>query len=397
MGDPRSAPLRPTGSFTVDGSPRLVFGPGRVAGVADEVRALAPRSVLMVADAGVRDAGVVDRVLAALAPAGLPVTVFSEFSASPRVDEISHGTVIARGLDDPTVVVAVGGGSSMDAAKAVALGATNDRAVADLEGAVDLEPGLAIIAVPTTAGTGSETNGFGVITDPVAARKRYIGDHTTVPVAAVLDPTLTVGVPAAVTAATGMDVLTHALESLASRNANPVAAGIALDAVDLVATNLPAAVADGADLAARSAMLFAAHQAGRAFASTGLGVAHAIGHALSNRVGTPHGLALAMVLPEVLRFNLAERAETFAAADSVFATASGQVSTGSIEARANALVDRIAGLSATVGTARPLAAVGVTAELVEQLATDAVADPVIDNNPRDATAHDVATIITACR
>lgn len=394
MADPRPAP---TGSFTVEGTPRLIFGPGRVTAVADEVRALAPRSVLIVADPGVRAAGVVDRVTATLEPSGIPVTVFSGFSASPRVDEIDAGVQVARRLADPAVVVAVGGGSSMDAAKAIALGATNDIAVAELDTADAPAPGLGLVAVPTTAGTGSETNGFGVITDPIAARKIYIGDDTTVPVAAILDPALTVGVPAPVTAATGMDVLTHALESLASRNPDPIAADIALEAVDLVATNLPAAVADGTDLAARSAMLLAAHQAGRAFASTGLGVAHAIGHALSNRVGTPHGLALAMVLPEVLRYNLAERAETFAAAGSVFAEAVGDTTTGSTEARARDLIDRVAGLSGLVGTDRPLETAGVTADLVGRLATDAVADPVIDNNPRDASVDDVAAIITACR
>lgn len=397
MGDPRSRPITPTGPFTVAGAPRLIFGAGRLDALADEVRRHEPASVLVVADPGVGAVGVVDRVLHAVAPAGVPATVFSAFSPSPRIDQITNGVAVARGLTGPVLIVAVGGGSSMDAAKAVALGATNDRAVADLDGTTDTEPGLATIAVPTTAGTGSETNGFGVLTDPVAARKVYVGDATTVPTVAVLDPTLTVGVPAPVTAATGMDVLTHALESLASRNTNPVAAGIALDAVDLVAANLAVAVANGDDLAARSAMLLAAHQAGRAFASTGLGVAHAIGHALSNRVGTPHGLALAMVLPEVLRYNLAVGVDAFAAAGSVFATATGATITGSDEARARDLIDRVGSLSATVGTNRRLAEVGVTAELVETLATDAVADAVIDNNPRAVSVDDVATIITACR
>ncbi len=396
MADPRVAAIGPTGTFTVEGTPRLVFGPGRVAALADELRALEPASLLVVADPGVRAAGVVDRVLAALAPSGLPTTVFSAFSPGPSLAEVTDGVHVARTLTEP-VVVAVGGGSSMDAAKAIALGATNDVPVADLDGAADTVAGLGLLAVPTTAGTGSETNGFGVLTDPDRARKIYVGNATTVPVAAVLDPALTLGVPAAVTAATGMDVLTHALESLASRNPNPVAAGIALDAVALVAANLPTAVANGSDLAARSAMLFAAHQAGRAFASTGLGAAHAIGHALSNRVGTPHGLALAMVLPAVLRFNLQTRAEAFAAAGSVFDTVDGRPGTGSTEARAHGLVDRVAALSTAVGTDRPLGSVGVTRDLVDTLAADAVDDAVIDNNPRDACVDDVAAIISECR
>src|SRR5699024_7954776 len=140
-------------------------------------------------------------------------------------------------------------------------------------------------------------------TDAVRHRKVYVGDHRSVPTAAVMDATLTTGVPAAVTASTGMDALTHALESLASRNTNPIAATEALRGVELVFDHLPRAISHPDDLEARGGMLLAAHLAGRALSATGLGVAHAIGHALSNRHGTPHGVALAAVLPTVLGHN----------------------------------------------------------------------------------------------
>lgn len=382
-------------TFTFDPSPRFVFGADTVAGIGDDVRTLEADTVLVVTDPGVLAAGVTERVTTPLRAAGLEVTVFSDISPSPLVDEAAAGVAVARTLDAP-VVVAVGGGSAMDAAKAVALGATNDATVEALDDpAATPEPALPIIAVPTTAGTGSETNGFGVLTDPVAMRKLYPGNETTLPVLAILDPSLTVGVPTKVTAATGMDALTHALESLASRGANPVAAGLGLQAVNLVAANLRQAVTHGDDLAARSAMLLAAHQAGRAFSSTGLGVAHAIGHALSNRVGTPHGLALAMVLPEVLRFNLEVGAPAFAEAAVAFAGTERTI-TGSVEARASALVDQVAILSRDVGTARSLRSAGVGDDLVYVLAADAVADAVIRNNPSTPTVDDVAAIVAAC-
>lgn len=383
-------------TFTVDPSPRLVFGADTAASVGGEARALEATMALVVTDPGVLAAGVTERVTTPLRAAGLAVTVFSDISPSPLVEEAATGVAVARSLDAP-VVVAVGGGSAMDAAKAIALGATNDVAVEALDDAsATPEPALPIIAVPTTAGTGSETNGFGVLTDPVAMRKLYPGNETTLPVVAILDPALTLGVPTAVTAATGMDALTHALESLVSLGANPVAAGLDLQAVNLVAANLRRAVTHGDDLAARSAMLLAAHQAGRAFSSTGLGVAHAIGHALSNRAGTPHGLALAMVLPEVLRFNLAVGAEAYADAALAFSGTETTI-TGSVEARANALVDQVATLSQDLGTARPLRSAGVGADLVDVLAADAVADAVIRNNPRTPTVDDVAAIVAACR
>lgn len=397
----------PTPSFvTVDPAPRLVFGPGAVAEVGPIVRDLGVRRALLVTDPGVAAAGVAARVEAACAAAGVAVTVFDRVAPSPTLADVEAGVAAARRALDggELAVVAVGGGSPMDAAKAIALGAVNPVPVRRLDDPAAVErPGLPIVAVPTTAGTGAETNGFGVVTDTEAVRKVYLGDESTVPVAAVLDPELTLGVPPPVTAATGMDALTHALESLASRRANDVAAGDALRAVELVSAHLATAVADGRDLAARSQLLLAAHLAGRAMRSTGLGLAHAIGHALTNRAGIPHGAALAMVLPAVLRFNLPVRAEAFGAAAGAFrfrsagSTAPGDRTGGpaSAEAAAHRLVDEVAALSAAVGTDRPLRAAGVGPGLVPVLAADAVADVVIANNPRPATEDEVAAVVTA--
>src|SRR5262249_28577749 len=163
--------------------------------------------------------------------------------------------------------------------------------------------GLPIVALPTTAGTGAETNAFGVVTDPMTHRKFYVGAASTMPAAAILDPELTAGLPPAATAATGIDALTHAIESYLSVRANPWADGIALQVISMIAAHLARACADGADLEARSHMLLASHMAGIGMATTGLGLVHAIGHALGGRDDIAHGGTLAMGLPQVLPFS----------------------------------------------------------------------------------------------
>src|SRR5262249_27159050 len=205
--------------------------------------------------------------------------------------------------------VALGGGSTMDAAKVIALHATNRRDALSL-GYHDeaLAPGLRVIAIPTTAGTGAETNTYGVITDQAAGRKRYIGHESVLPIVAILDPELTLGLPPEPTAATGVDAMTHSLESLLSRNPNPLAEAIALGTIRTVGQWLPRAVDDGTDLEARSRMLLAAHYAGVGQQTgTGVGAVHAIGHAIGTGGRLAHGTALATVMPEVFETYLGVR------------------------------------------------------------------------------------------
>ena len=185
---------------------------------------------------------------------------------------------------------------------------TTSRSGSSSTTARTLEPGRPVIAVPTTAGTGAETNSYGVITDETAGRKGYIGHPSLLPRVTILDPGLTVGLPPAATAATGIDAMTHSLESLLSANPNPFAEAMALGVIRTVGSWLRRAVADGTDLEARSQMLMASHLAGVGQASgTGVGLVHALGHAIGTRGRVAHGTALAAVLPEVLRFYLGRR------------------------------------------------------------------------------------------
>ena len=259
--------------------------------------------------------------------------------------------------------MAVGGGSPIDAAKGIALAAVNPGARGrglDYRNEFGV-PALPIVAVPTTAGTGAE-NAFGVVTDPVAHRKFYVGHATSMPVAAILDPELTVGLPPSVTAATGLDALTHALECYLSLHPNPWSDGIALHVIRMVAASLPRACDDGADLEARSRMLLAAHMAGVAMAYTGPGICHAIGHSLGGRWDLAHGVTLAMVMPGAAR-------------------------------NAAAAVEAITALLDKVGLTRRLADFGITAADHPRIAVGALDDEVLANPPRRPTAADITAIL----
>ena len=303
--------------LVLDPMPPAHFGAGAVDAVAAVVRGTGCQAAVIVTDRGLAGTAVVASVAGALAAGGIPVTVFSGVRPNPTTADVAAGAdtvaAVAAGGGRPAVV-AVGGGSSIDAAKGIAVAAVNPERGRDLDYRRTFsQPALPLVAVPTTAGTGTETNPFGVITDPVTQRKFYVGAATARPAAAILDPELTASLPPGGTAATGMDALVHALESCMSRRANPWAEGIALQAIRMISAHLARAVTDGGDLEARSQMLLASHLAGIAFASTGLGICHAIGHALGGRFDIAHGVALTMVLPGVLRFNLPACGERLAA------------------------------------------------------------------------------------
>jgi alcohol dehydrogenase class IV len=290
-------------------------------------------------------------------------------------------------------LVAVGGGSPIDAAKGIALAAVNPQRGRDLDYRGDFAvPALPIVAVPTTAGTGAETNAFGVVTDPPTRRKFYVGHASSMPAAAILDPALTVGLPPAVTAATGLDALTHALESYLSVRPNPWSDGIALQVIRMIAASLPRACADGTDLAARSQLLLAAHMAGVAMANTGLGLCHAIGHSLGGRWDIAHGVALAMLLPEVLRFDLPVRTQRMA--DVAFALGVGDTRADTA-VNAAAAVGAIAALREEVGLSRRIGDFGLTEADFGQIAADVLDDEVLASTPRPPTGDDIRAILLA--
>jgi alcohol dehydrogenase len=374
--------------------PAAHFGAGAIDAVAGIVRGTGCQAAVIVTDQGLASTAIVAGVAGLLAAGGIAVTVFSDVHANPTTGDVAAGAeqvaAVAAAAGRPAVV-AVGGGSPIDAAKGIAVAAVNPERGRDLDyRRAFAEPALPLVAVPTTAGTGTETNPFGVITDPVARRKFYVGGATALPVAAILDPDLTASLPPAGTAATGMDALVHALESCMSRRANPWSEGIALQAIRMISAHLPRAVADGSDREARSQMLLASHLAGVAMASTGLGICHAIGHALGGRFDIPHGVALTMVLPGILRFNIGACEDRLAAV--AFAVGAGD-NARSDSWNAGAAIDAVSALADRVGMTHQLPGFGITAADFDLIAADALGDEVLDNTPRPPTGADIRAIL----
>ena len=382
-------------SFEIVLRNRVHFGVGAIERLPEVVAAAGGSRIFIVTDPGVRGSGVIDRVLRVLKAAGLETGVFADREPNPGASTVEVGAAALRtfGLDR-TVVVPVGGGSCMDMAKALDLCATNDLPIWEL-GYDDpaLNPGRPLVAVPTTAGTGTETNSFGVITDEAAGRTSYIGHPSLLPVATILDPALTVGLPPAATAATGIDALTQSLESLLSARPNPFAEAVALGVIRTVGEWLRRAVEDGSDLEARSQMLVASHMAGVGQASgTGIGLVHALGHALGTRGRLPHGTALAVILPEVLDFYSGLRDRELALVGVALRVAS---ATESDATAAGAAVGAIRQLCADVGQRRRLRSLGFDEATLDLVTEDALADPAIRNSPRLPTAAEARAILVS--
>jgi alcohol dehydrogenase class IV len=375
---------------------RILYGRGRIEDLPRIVREAGGRRAFVVTDPGVARAGVADRVRSILESAGITTHVHAEVEPNPGTASIVRGShALALFGTQETVVVALGGGSSMDSAKAISLHALNGGDVLALGyHREDVFPGLPLVAVPTTAGTGAETNTFGVITDEAAGRKGYVGHPSVRPMVAILDPELTRGLPPAVTAATGVDAMTHSLESLLSGNPNPFAEGLALQVIRTVVSWLPVSVADGSNMEARGQLLLASHLAGMGQASgTGVGLVHAIGHALGTRGRLPHGTALAAVLPEVLAF-YAGRPGLRDRELALSAVAIGVASPS--DAWPGAARAGIAGLDAflrRVGQRPSLAELGIGEALFAVVAQDAIDDPAIANSPRLPDAAEVEAIL----
>lgn len=389
-------------SLSLDARVRVEFGVGAVDRLPDVVVSAAPPDTrpraFVVTDRGLRAAGVVDRVVDLLTAAGVHTQVHDGVAPNPSTDSVDQlaGAVRAVG---PCVVVAVGGGSVLDAAKAVALLATNRATASDVLYHGPRRPGLPVVAVPTTAGTGAETNGFGVLEDVSGRRKVYLGDASVQPLACILDPALTVRLPAGATAATGMDALVHGIESLASRASSPLSAAYATEAVRLVGGSLPAAVCDGSDLQARSQLLMGSHLAGLALTLSGLGLVHGIAHAVTAHTGAAHGLALSAVLDEVMTRSLDVAAPAYArVAEALGTRVPGARGYGDDQrAAAEAAVGAVTRLADEVRARLRLGELGVDDTMLTALARGALADPVSRNHPRLFPVGEVEAVLVARR
>ena len=282
---------------------RLVFGEGSVARVGELARELGFTRTLLVADRGILAAGYVERAAASLAAAGIVPSFFHDFDSNPdtRMVEAGRAHGAACAIDS---LVALGGGSSLDCAKGINFVLTNGGTMRDYWGfGKAARPMLPSIGVPTTAGTGSEAQSYAIISDPDTHAKMACGDPKAAFRVVVLDPSLTVSQPRAVTAIAGYDAISHAVESYVTSRRSEISDLFAHDAWRLLDTHYEQVLAEPADLTARGAMLLGAHEAGMAIEQSMLGGTHACANPLTARYGTTHGVAIAVMLPHVVRWN----------------------------------------------------------------------------------------------
>jgi alcohol dehydrogenase class IV len=373
---------------------RIVLGPGALARLPGELARLGVSRPLVVTDAGVVKAGIADRLERVLGAAGVRAARFEEVQPNPTDRDATAGLAAFRraGSDG---LVAIGGGSSIDVAKLVQLLSTHEPPLSRYDDAAggdrfvrgDLPP---LVAIPTTAGTGSEVGRSAVATLPDTGRKTVIFSPHLLPRVALCDPLLTVGLPAKVTAATGMDAFTHGLEAYVAAGFHPLADAVALDAVRRAARSLPVAVRAPGDLHARTDMMVAALEGAMAF-QKGLGACHALAHALGPISGLHHGLANAVALPAVVAFNRPAAAARLAEV----AAAMGADRAAGEAALADGAAARVRALAAEVGIPARLREVGVLEEDLARIAAKAFEDASHRTNPRPCSEADLLEIARA--
>ncbi len=372
---------------------QVVCAPGAALNLGEQCAALGASHLLVVTDPGLMAIGLVQPVIEALAAAGFEVTVFDQVREDPPEETVLTAAAMSRkaGVDG---VIAVGGGSSMDVAKVVSALLAGDQALADMYGVDQVSGGrLPLILVPTTAGTGSEVTPVAVITTG-ATTKAGVSSAVLLPDAAVLDPDLTLGLPPAVTAMTGVDAMVHAIEAYTSRHKkNPVSDNLARQALALLNDNIRTAVHEGSNQEARANMLLGAMLAGQAFANAPVAAVHALAYPLGGHYHIPHGLSNSLVLPSVLEFNAPEAASLYAELAPIVVEES---LTGSDEAKTAAMVDALRKLIDDVKLPATLEQAKVKESDLEMLAEDAMLQQrLLIKNPRDVEYDDALAIYRA--
>ena len=374
---------------------RIVFGWGAVEQLPSESARLGARRPLVVTDPGVARSGLLERITGLLTNSKIEYAIFDRVEGNPTEASVYPGVDIYRS-EHCDSVVALGGGSAMDAAKAIRLKITHDLTLEEYDDlknggdriGADVPP---MIAIPTTAGTGSEAGRSTVITLKATGRKTVIFSPHLIPSVAIADPELTLALPPHLTAATGMDAMTHNLEAYLSLGFHPMCDAIGIKGVEIVAKNLPAAVRDGRDVEARTNMMAAAIMGAVAF-QKGLGTVHSLAHPLSTVAGMHHGLTNAVLLPHVMRFNLPVSGDRLAD----IAVALGVDTHGmSGERAAVAAINAIEKLNDEIGIPMRLRDAGVREEMIPVMVPLAMADGCRLCNPRPTSAEDMETLYRA--
>ncbi|AYQ92415.1 iron-containing alcohol dehydrogenase [Burkholderia gladioli] len=369
-----------------------LIGPGCARETGTRAKSLGGSKALIVTDAGLHKMGLSELIAGYLREAGLQAVIFAGAEPNPTDINVHDGVTLYQqeGCD---FIVSLGGGSSHDCAKGIGLVTAGGGYIRDYEG-VDKSsvPMTPLISINTTAGTAAEMTRFCIITNSSNHVKMAIVDWRCTPLIAIDDPRLMVAMPPALTAATGMDALTHAVEAYVSTAATPITDACAEKAIELIGQWLPKAVANGESMEARAAMCYAQYLAGMAFNNASLGYVHAMAHQLGGFYNLPHGVCNAILLPHVSEFNLIAAPERFARIASLLGERTEGLSVNDAAASAVAAIRR---LSASVGIPSGLAGLGVKAGDHELMATNAQKDACMLTNPRKATLSQVIAIFEA--
>lgn len=366
----------------------IAYGPGRLGEIGQHCAALGLRNPLIVTDKGSRDLPFISRLQRVLSDAGVSAGLFSEISPNPRDDEIGAGRDKFRS-GNHDAIIAIGGGSAMDGGKAICLTARNDRDLWEFEWEsepADIGPDQAfptLITIPTTAGTGAETESTAMVTHTGKGMKFCIYHPQLKPSLALLDPELTLGLPGNLTAWTGADAMVHAIEAYCVPGFHPLCDGLALEGLALVAKWLPVAVRAPENMAARGGMLVGSCLAGIAF-QKGLGHVHAISHMVGAEFNTQHGLTNAIILPVILRFNLPGMEQKVKRmADAM----------GLTDASVDAFIIEVERLLNDINIPRSLSEIGVPADCASRIAEKAMQDSAAGTNPRTASRAEMELLV----
>ncbi|WP_198782765.1 L-threonine dehydrogenase [Shewanella putrefaciens] len=368
-----------------------VLGQGAVDDAIGDIKTLGFKHALIVTDKPLVKIGLVGEVAEKLGQNGITSTIYDGVQPNPTVANVEAGLALLK-TNECDFVISLGGGSPHDCAKGIALVATNGGSIKDYEGLDrSAKPQLPLVAINTTAGTASEMTRFCIITDEARHIKMAIVDKHTTPLLSVNDPELMLKKPASLTAATGMDALTHAIEAYVSIAANPITDACAIKAIELIQANLVNAVENGQDINAREQMAYAQFLAGMAFNNASLGYVHAMAHQLGGFYDLPHGVCNALLLPHVQEYNaqiVPDRLKDIAKAMGV------DVSAMTDAQGASAAIAAIKKLSVAVKIPENLTLLGVKAEDIPTLAENALKDACGFTNPKQATHGEICQIFT---
>ncbi len=370
-------------------SPEIIFGAGSRHSVGNYAATFGARRVLVVSDPGVVEAGWAGDVLASLDRQGIPHVLFTAVSPNPRVEEVMAGAELYR-ASACDVIVAVGGGSPMDCAKAIGIVAAHGRSILEFEGVDTIRmPSPPLILIPTTAGTSADVSQFVIISNQTERMKFSIVSKAVVPDVSLIDPETTLSMDPFLSACTGIDALVHAIEAFVSTGSGPLTDPHALEAIRLIGGNLVAMIANPQDIALREQIMLGSMQAGLAFSNAILGAVHAMSHSLGGFLDLPHGLCNAVLVEHVVAFNFDAAPERFRRVAETLGIDCRGLTPPQVRAR---LVEHLIAFKQAVGFEDNLRRHGVGSADIPFLSRHAMRDPCILTNPRQSTPRDVEVV-----